>query len=106
MIRIKEIQEKAERKCNILRERHNEHEILLGKLLAMSENHSKCLKNSEKIFDEHDDMIRNIVKYTGEKLEDFEMSANKIKENNISLDNKIEGKLKNLDDKVDLVKLI
>ena len=70
----------------------------------MSDNHSKCLKNSEKFFDEHDDMIRNIVEYTGERLEDFEMSAKKIKENNISLDNKIEGKLKNLDDKVDMVK--
>ena len=102
--RIKEIQEEAERKCKILRERHNEHEILLGKLLAMIDSHSKRLKNSEKVFDEHDDMIRNIVQYTGERFEDFEMNANKIKENNISLDNKIEGKLKNLDDEVDMVK--
>ena len=101
--RIREIQEEAERKCKILRERHNEHEILLGKLLAMIDNHSKCLKNCEKMFDEHDDMIRNIVQYTGEKFEDFEMNANRIKENNISLDNKIEGKLKSIEEQVDLI---
>ena len=103
LFRIKEIQEEAERKCKILRERHNEHEILLGRLLAMTDSHSMRLKNSEKVIDEHDDMIRNIVKYTGERFEDFEMNANKIKENNISLDNKIEGKLKSLDDKFDSV---
>ena len=76
---------------------------MLGKLLAMIDNHSKCLKNCEKMFDEHDDMIRNIVQYTGEKFEDFEMNANRIKENNISLDNKIEGKLKSIEQQVDLI---
>ena len=101
--KIKEIQDEAERKCKILRERHNEHEILLGKLLAMIDSHSKCLKNCEKVFDEHDDMIRNIVKYTGEKFEDFEMNANSIKENNVSLDNKIERKLVKLEEKIALV---
>ena len=101
--KIKEIQDEAERKCKILRERHNEHEILLGKLLAMIDSHSKCLKKCEKVFDEHDDMIRNIVKYTGEKFEDFEMNANSIKENNVSLDHKIERKLVKLEEKIALV---
>ena len=98
--KIREIQEEAERKCKILRERHSEHEILLGKLLAMIDSHSKCLKDCERVFDEHDDMIRNIVKYTGEKFEDFENNANRIQENNISLDSKIENKVKNLEEKI------
>ena len=33
--KVVEIQQEAERKCKILRERHNEHEILLGKLMAI-----------------------------------------------------------------------
>ena len=68
--------------------------------MAMIDTHSKSLKNFEKAFDEHDDMIRNIVKYTGEKFEDFEMNANRIKENNISLDNKIEAKLRKIEEKI------
>ena len=100
---MREIQEEAERKCKILRESHNEHEILLGKLMAMIDSHSKSLKNCQKSFEDHEDMLRNIVRYTGEKFEDFEMNANKIKENNVTLDNKIANKLVKIEDQISLV---
>ena len=100
-MKIKQIQDEAERKCKVLRERHNEHEVLLGKLMAVSDTQSARLKHHEKVFDEQEEMIKNIVQYTGEKLEDFEMNTNRLSQNNISLDNKIERKLENVEAKID-----
>ena len=69
---ISEVQAEAERKCKILRERHNEQEILVGKLMASSESLSKRIQEADRLTEEHDEMIKNIIKYTGEKFEDFE----------------------------------
>ena len=97
---ISDVQAEAERKCKVLRERHNEHEILLGKLMASNDNLYKKIQHSDKLTEEHDDMIKNIIKYTGEKFEDFEQNTHRLAKNNVSLDNKIENKLRTLEDKV------
>ena len=98
--KIQEIEEEADRKCTILRQRHNEHDILIGKIQAITESHSKCLMNSEKVFEDHEEMIRNIIRYTGEKFEVFEENTNKLEKCNFSLDDKIDKKMENLEEKV------
>ena len=45
-------------------------------------------------------MIRNIIRYTGEKFEVFEENANKLEKCNFSLDDKIDKKMENLEEKV------
>ena len=102
---IGEIQAEAERKCKVLRERHNEHEILLGKLMASNDNLGRKIQSTDKVVEEHDDMIKSIIKYTGEKFEDFEQNANRLAKTNISLDNKIENKLKTLEETVGTISL-
>ena len=97
---ISEVQAEAERKCKVLRERHNEQEILVGKLMASSESLSKRIQEADRLTEEHDEMIKNIIKYTGEKFEDFEQNTHRLAKNNVSLDNKIESKLRTLEDKV------
>ena len=80
---ISEIQAEAERKCKVLRERHNEHEILLGKLMASNDNLARKIQETDKVTEEHDEMIKNIIKYTGEKFEDFEQNATRLAKTNI-----------------------
>ena len=60
----------------------------------------KCLKKSQQVFDDHEDIIRNIIKYTGEKFEVFEENNNKLEKSNFSLDDKIDKKMENLEEKV------
>ena len=102
---ISEIQAEAERKCKVLRERHNEHEILLGKLMASNDNLGRKIQQTDRVTEEHDDMIKNIIKYTGEKFEDFEQNATRLAKTNISLDNKIENKLRTLEETVGTISL-
>jgi len=74
--KIEVVEDEAERKCSNLRleslHRHNDHEVLLGKLQAVVESHSKCLKNSEKVFEDHQDSIHNIAAFANKKFEAFE----------------------------------
>lgn len=62
-IRVREVQAEAERKCDVLRARHSEQEVLLGKLLATVQSHANCLSNSQKVFEEQEERIRNIIRY-------------------------------------------
>ena len=98
--KIHAIEEEAERKCKILRQRHNEHDILIGKIQAIIESHAKCLRRSQQVFEDHEDIIKNIIKYTGEKFEVFEETNNKLEKSNFSLDDKIDKKMENLEEKV------
>ena len=45
---ISEVQAEAERKCKVLRERHNEQEILVGKLMASSESLSSLIPHEKR----------------------------------------------------------
>ena len=46
----------------------------------MVESHSKCLKNSEKVFEDHQESIHNIAAFTNKKFEAFEEFSGQVGE--------------------------
>lgn len=78
----------------------SENEILIGKLEAVVESHSECLKKSKNVFEDHDDSINNIVKDSMKRYEDFEDNAYHIRDTQEKLEEKTSKQFEDIETKV------
>ena len=81
-----------------------ENEVLLGKLQAVVESHSECLKKSQRVFEDHDAAIHDMLSEAVKKDEIFEDQNYQIKDSQVSLERRTNTKIENLDSKVRTVK--
>ena len=95
---------RAEKLCGVAREEaqllHAETEIVLAKLQAVVESHSECLKKSQNVFEDHDDIIHNILNDSVKKNEIFEDTNYKMKYAQESLEKQTNKKFEDLENKV------
>ena len=102
--KIANVQTEANRICEQLRQEsllmQNENEILIGKLQAVVESHSECLKKCEKVFEDQEESIHNVVKDSVKKYEYFEDNDIQIKDTQDKLEEKSNKKFEDIESKV------
>ena len=78
----------------------SENEIIIGKLEAVVESHSECLKKSKNVFEDHDDTINHIVKDSQKKYEFFENSDFQMRDAQERLEEKTNKQFEDIETKV------
>ena len=77
-----------------------ETELTVARLQAGLESHSECLKRSQEVFEDHDDLIRGILKESVKRNEIFEDKNHLIQSAQESLEKKTNNKFSELESKV------
>ena len=95
---------RAEKLCDKLREEcqmlQAENEIVMGKLQAVVESHSECLKKSQHVFEDHDDTIHKMLNESVHREEIFEDKNHQMKYAQESLEKQTNKKFNDLESKV------
>ena len=90
--KINDVKTESDKTCQHIREEslhlQSENEILIGKLEAVVESHSECLKKSKNVFEDHDESINNIVKDSLRNYEHFENNDLQIRDTQDRLEEK------------------
>ena len=65
-----------------------ETEVMVGRLQAALESHSECLKKSQEVFEDHDDLIQGMLRDSVNRTEIFEDKNHQMKSAQQSLEKK------------------
>ena len=77
-----------------------ETEVMVGRLQAALESHSECLKKSQEVFEDHDDLIQGMLRDSVKRTEIFEDKNHQMKSAQQSLEKKTNDKFSELESKV------
>ena len=77
-----------------------ETEVMVGRLQAALESPSECLKKSQEVFEDHDDLIQGMLRDSVKRTEIFEDKNHQIKSAQKSLEKKTNDKFSDLESKV------
>ena len=97
LFRAEKLVNKLREECQMLQA---ENEIVIGKLQAVVESHSECLKKSQHVFEDHDQIIQKMLKDSVNREEVFEDNNHQMKFAQESLEKQTNKKFYDLEDKV------
>lgn len=77
-----------------------ETELMMGRLQVGLESHSECLKKSQEVFEDHDNLIQGILKESVKRNEIFEDKNSQMRFAQDSLEKKTNNKFNDMENKV------
>ena len=77
-----------------------ETDLMVGRLQVGLESHSECLKKSQEVFEDHDNLIQGILKESVKRNEIFEDKNSQMRFAQDSLEKKTNNKFDDMENKV------